>query len=50
MKVNESKCECDFCGRWEETTNKMHLVNDDNWMICDLCMFMMHRTKLEEEE
>ena len=46
----ESKSECDFCGKEEEPTNRLTLVNDNEWRICELCMFMMHKTQLEEEE
>ena len=50
MNVSETKCECDFCGSVAEDTNQLNPVNDNHWQICDVCMFMMHRTKLEEEE
>ena len=48
--MNETKCECDFCGKLEEATNRLHLVNDNEWKICELCMYMMHKTDLEGEE
>ncbi len=41
---------CDFCGNAEEHTNRLRPINDDLWFICETCMFMMHRTKLEDEE